>query len=73
MLLLSIHCYVLHKEKLLKYRKQVLDDLTGICRYQTQAHEGVLPLKIEEFGHNIAQSRKSCFIVEYEHISKEIK
>ena len=44
------HCSVLHEEKLLKYRKLVLDDLTGICRYQTQTHEGVVPLKIKESG-----------------------
>ena len=48
------HCSVLHEEKLLKYRKLLLDDLTGICRYQTQMHEGVVPLKIKESGKSIA-------------------
>ena len=38
----------------MKYRKLVLDDLTGICRYQTQSHEGVVPLKIKESGKSIA-------------------
>ena len=37
-----------------KSRKLVLDDLTGICRYQTQTHEGVVPLKINESGKSIA-------------------
>ena len=48
------HCSVLHEETLLKYRKLVLDDLTGICRYQTQTYEGVVPLKIKESGKSIA-------------------
>ena len=48
------HCSVLHEEKLLKYRQLVLDDVTGICRYQTQTHEGVVPLKINESGKSIA-------------------
>ena len=53
------HCSVLHEEKLLKYRKLVLDDLTGICRYQTQTHEGVVPLKIKESGKSIELSGES--------------
>ena len=67
------HCSVLHEEKLLKYRKLVLDDLTGICRYQTQTHEGVVPLKIKESGKSIALSGESRIIIKDERISKKKK
>ena len=57
----------------MKYRKLVLDDLTGICRYQTQTHEGVVPLKIKESGKSIALSGESRIIIKDERISKKKK
>ena len=55
----------------MKYRKLVSDDLTGICRYQTQTHEGVVPLKIKESGKSIALSGESRIIIKDERISKK--
>jgi hypothetical protein len=37
------HCKLSHGEETLKYRQLVLDENTGIQRYQTKIHEGVVP------------------------------
>jgi hypothetical protein len=44
------HCKLLHGEEILKYRQLVLDENTGIQRYQTKMHEGVVPSNLTKYG-----------------------
>ena len=44
------HCKLSHGEETLKYRQLVLDENTGIQRYQTKIHEGVVPSNLTKYG-----------------------
>jgi hypothetical protein len=43
------HCKLSHGKEILKYRQLVLDENTGIQRYQTKIHEGVVPSNLTKY------------------------
>jgi hypothetical protein len=43
------HCKLSHGEETLKYRQLVLDENTGIQRYQTKIHDGVVPSNLTKY------------------------
>ena len=40
------HCVENHTKHILRYRKLLLDDKSGMMKYQTRSHDGIKPLFI---------------------------
>ena len=67
------HCSVIYEDELLKYGELVSDEATGIVRYETNTHGGVVPRKVKESGKSLALSGSSRVIIKEERISKKKK
>jgi hypothetical protein len=59
------HCKLSHGEETLQYRQLVLDENTGIQRYQTKIHEGVVPSNLTKYGKCITVNDGLTYIAEF--------
>ena len=59
------YCKLSHGEETLKYRQQVLDENTGIQRYQTKIHKGVVPSNLTKYGKCITVNDGLTYIAEF--------
>jgi hypothetical protein len=66
------HCKLSHGEETLKYRQLVLDENTGIQRYQTQIHEGVVPSNLTKYGKCITVNDGLTYILDKESNKKKL-
>ena len=46
------HCIEQHGHSELKYGQLVLDDISGVLKYQTKLHEGLVPSDLSKIGEN---------------------
>ena len=62
------HCKLSYGEETLKYRQLVtkLDENTGIQRYQTKIHEGVVPSNLTKYGKCITVNDGLTYILDKE-------
>jgi hypothetical protein len=60
------HCKLSHREETLKYRQLVLDEKTGIQRYQIKIHEGVVPSNLTKYGKCITVNDGLTYILDKE-------
>jgi hypothetical protein len=58
-------CKLSHGEETLQYRQLVLDENTGIQRYQTKIHEGVVPSNLTKYGKCITVNDGLTYIAEF--------
>ena len=66
------YCKLSHGEETLKYRQQVLDENTGIQRYQTKIHKGVVPSNLTKYGKCITVNDGLTYILEKESKKKKL-
>jgi hypothetical protein len=66
------HCKLSHGEETLKYRQLVLDENTGIQRYQTKIHEGVVPSNLTKYGKCITVNDGLTYILDKESKRKKL-
>ena len=66
------YCKLSHGEETLKYRQQVLDENTGIQRYQTKIHKGVVPSNLTKYGKCITVNDGLTYILEKESKRKKL-
>ena len=66
------HCKLSHGEETLKYRQLVLDENTGIQRYQTKIHEGVVPSNLTKYGKCITVNDGLTYILDKESNKKKL-
>jgi hypothetical protein len=66
------HCKLSHGEKTLKYRQLILDENTGIQRYQTKIHEGVVPSNLTNYGKCITVNDGLTYILDKESRRKKL-
>ena len=66
------HCKLSHGEEILKYRQLVLDENTGIQRYQTKIHEGVVPSNLTKYGKCITVNDGLTYILDKESNKKKL-
>ena len=67
------YCGILsHGEETLKYRQLVLDENTGIQRYHTKIHEGVVPSNLTKYGKCITVNDGLTYILDNESNKKKL-
>jgi hypothetical protein len=66
------HCKLSHGEETLKYRQLILDENTGIQRYQTKIHEGVVPSNLTKYGKCITVNDGLAYILDKESKRKKL-
>jgi hypothetical protein len=66
------HCKLSHGEETLKYRQLILDENTGIQRYQTKIHEGVVPSNLTKYDKCITVSNGLAYILDKESKRKKL-
>jgi RecJ-like exonuclease len=66
------HCKLSHGEATLKYRQLVLDENTGIQRYQTKIYEGVVPSNLTKYGKFITVNDGLTCILDKESNKKKL-
>jgi hypothetical protein len=66
------HCKLSHGEQTLKYRQLVLDENTGIQRYQTTIREGVVPSNLTKYGKCITVNDGLTYILDKESKRKKL-
>ena len=55
------HCTTLHEHEILKYRKLVLDDVSGVFKYLTKTYDGIIPHEVKECGKRVVVSGSCCY------------
>ena len=66
------YCKLSHGEETLKYRQLVLDENTGIQRYQTKIHDGVVPSNLTKYGKCITVNDGLTYIFDKESNKKKL-
>ena len=56
------HCVKGHKCQTLKYRELILQSETGLLKYQSKSHEGIIPIRLENEGKTIEVRGSQTFI-----------
>ncbi|KAH3810037.1 hypothetical protein DPMN_138419 [Dreissena polymorpha] len=56
------HCVKGHKCQTLKYRELILQGETGLLKYQSKSHEGIIPIRLENEGKTIEVRGSQTFI-----------
>ena len=62
------HCQEKHQQNVLKYRQLILDERSGVLKYQTKLHEGIVPHELEKSGKSLCIQNNFIFI--FDNVSK---